>query len=746
MVFDRTQHQPRHESPQHDQPTASELKRFCGQTAALVLAFDSGTAPLKVRFEDNREEKVCESERPLARPLQIYEGKTLVARACETAALAFPAVGVLIGGNDATQATLRSEVDAASARTGLPLRRLAYDALQDAQATRAAAGFTLNDITKGVLDSAFSLLQGEPSLDSVVLLSCDQVRVTPWHLLQVCKAFREDPKLDLSASWIERLRRTPLVISRALLEKINDGSLTQIQPFGDRVVPSLRVAETLFGEERLAATATVPHGVERFLESLTLSAREALRIAQAEMAHRENSTAPGSAKQGRSAADELLVTIARETLEEGATRGSAKEQSAVRRADAWGTRNRQDFPLLTNPQHCDTLAYLDSAATTQRVRAAILAQMEFDTAGNANIYRGSYDLSARSTEQYNQARQTLAAFIGAEEGETVFTMNASASANLVAQAWGEWNIGKGDLIVSTIEEHHSNMVPWLMLAKRKGAQLDYIPVLGDGRLDLNAYDELLKQRPKLVCATHISNVFGIENPLRDMARKAHAAGARFYADAAQSLPHLPLRVSEIGVDFAGFSAHKMYGPFGIGGLWISPEAFDEMSPTAGGGGTFSHVGQQTYYLRDGAAQYEVGTPPISQAIGWAAAAQYLETLGFDAIQEHSAVLTRYLVDGLHAIDGLTVWGDHTKPDGQTGLVSFTLAGIVPSQMGAFCGKLGVALRTGGHCAVPLSAAMGVTGTGRASIAVHTTKEDVDALLCALRACRRVYYEAWTEQA
>ena len=236
----------------------------------------------------------------------------------------------------------------------------------------------------------------------------------------------------------------------------------------------------------------------------------------------------------------------------------------------------------------------------------------------------------------------------------------------------------------------------------------------------------------------MSNVLGIINPVADMARMAHKAGARFMLDAAQSFPHLPFNVKEIGCDFAAFSAHKIYGPLGIGGLFIGEDAFAEMDPVAIGGGTISHASTDSYYLRQGAIQYEVGTPPIAQAIGWAGAIEYMKSLGMDRVLEHAEAMTRFAAHALHGVEGLTIWGDHTKLDGAGGLLSFSLANVTPPQIGKTCGMMGVAVRSGGHCAMPLAASTGMVGTGRASFAVHTTCEDIEALAVAVEMCRRLY--------
>lgn len=736
----RESHQPEPEFNEPLKPGGDELAADCATSAALILAIECATTPLVVRFEGDKDDIVCKSDDPLPRPLQAYQGKTLVAHAMKTALDAcIPHVAVLAGGDGETQEKIAEEARAQARAKGVDVVMVGYDPLKDAQATRDAANFEFNGLTKGVLDCARSLLEGN-GLDSVIVMSCDQVRIEPRHLLRLCRAFHANPRVDAAASWIEWLRRTPILLSRRFLESLDRSPRVERLVSGSRPMPSLDVADVLFGEERLAANQAVPAAVGRFLKDSSLSALEAVAIARDEI-EREGGGGDFPKRSGadsQSKADRELIAIAREVIRSANAAMDEEERKELSWADGWGRRCALDFPLLANPRHKGKLAYLDSAATAQRVDRAILAQLEFDTAGNANIYRGTYELSARSTAAFNDARKTLEEFIGAKRRETVFTANASASAGLVAQAWGKWNIGEGDLIVTTVEEHHSNLLPWFMLAQRKKAHVAYIPLLGDGRLDLRAYEKLLEERPKLVCAAHIGNVMGILNPVCEMARMAHAANARFYLDAAQSIPHVEMNVRDLGADFVGFSAHKMYGPLGIGGLWIAPEAFAEMDPLVAGGGSISHVGFQSYYLRQGAIQYETGTPPISQAIGWAAAVEYLDALGMGSIKRHSAVLTRHLLRCLSPIESLTIWGGHDQPDGQTGLVSFSAAGIAPAAMGSFCGKLGVAIRTGGHCAVPLSALMGVTGTCRASVAVHTVRADIEALAVAVEACRRTY--------
>ena len=810
----RSEHQPMRGPVSHPTPSEAELARTCGKTIALVLATDFGTTPLKVAFESEGEKPViCEDpkngEKKTPRPLQRFEGTTVTATAAMRALEAkFACVYVLAGGTPEERGALEAAVsnDIAAVDGGGneacqevgQIDFIPFDADKAYRATVDACGFTLYDVPKGVLDYAARALEGNPDADSVMLLGCDQVRITPAHLPEVCRTFRNDPTLDVVASWIQWYRRTPMLISRRFLENLDAGGLCEAGPNGtDRPLPRVALKDVVFGEETLAANPIVPEKLTAFEKGRTLSAREAVQIAREEMgdidlraegafgnlrqvspsvqrglserrkgpqlegslgglrkassaAQRGLSERPEAPKASptsqkdvpkRSPADEELIEIAREVVSRmDAWRNQLPrdEQAKLTWADAWAWRNREDFPLLNDSKQKNTLAFLDSAATTQRCFRALQAEANFNEHENANVYRGGYELSKKATDNFDEARKTLEDFIGAERRQTVYTMNASASCNLVAHSWGDFNVDEGDHIVVALSEHHSDLLPWLLLARRRNAVLDFIPLLPDGRLDLGEYERLLGQHPKLVCVAHVSNVLGIVNPVADMARLAHKAGARFMLDAAQSFPHLPFNVKELGCDFAAFSAHKMYGPLGIGGLFIGKDAFDEMDPVAIGGGTVSHASVDSYSLRQGAIQYEVGTPPIAQAIGWAGAIEYMEKLGMERVFEHAEAMTPFAVHALHGVKGLTIWGDHTQPDGAGGLVSFSLANVPPAQIGSACGMMGVAIRSGGHCAMPLAASTGMVGTGRASFAVHTTREDIEALAVAVEMCRRLY--------
>ncbi len=754
----RKQHQP--EAPSQasqgiagQKISTAELQKSCGVCGALVLAINCGEEPLRIRFdEEDAPDYICDGSEEdeatdpkktgLPRPLQRYHKQSLLAHTCTNVLDAqFAAMGVVAGGSKDTHTAISKELQLLSQKRDCNIKLFPYEAQKDWQSTCGKGGFELFGLSYYLLTYARDLLRENPQLEAVLIMECDQVRFTPAHLKRLCDTFAAVPHCEAVTSWVEWLRRMPILFSRSLLESL-DSPRFIAKDSHKRPLPSLKVEEVVFGEEKLAANAPLSKSAQNFAKSRTLSAREAVRKARAAQKRAgEDEKFKEAEKLGESEklkeADALLVRIAKQVTAALDAMQSEVQKEELHRADRWAWRNRQDFALLQDPDQCKTLAYLDSAATSQRANCVLQAQHHFDTSENANIYRAGYALSAKATARFNEARATIEKFIGAKRRELVFTANTSAAANLVAQAWGEWNIQAGDLIVCSIEEHHSNILPWLMLAQRKQAHLAYIPLDAQGHLNQTIYDELLKQKPKLVCIAHISNVLGIENPVKEMATKAHEVGARFFLDAAQSLPHLPLDVRDLGVDFMACSAHKMYGPLGIGGLWIAPEAFKEMDPLASGGGAISHVGQQSYYLRQAAIQYEIGTPAVSQAIGWAAAVDYLESLGMDQLQKHSAILTRYLLDGLSLIPGLSIWGDHHNAAGQTGLVSFSLPGVTPAVLGKFCGDLGVAIRSGGHCALPLGAYMGLIGTGRASIAVHTTQEDIEALVVALETCRLI---------
>ena len=717
----------------------------CANAVAVVLAYDEATTPLQVMFEDPEAKPVvCDEDGETPRPLQTYEGKPAVSYAVRAAAQAGVCkVVVLAPESEDVQAEVAAAAEEALAGfNNVPLEVVAYNAA-DAQAARLASrNFELYSVPEYVLEIARDAVAAAPGAENALLLGCDQVRVGATHLRALQARLNEHPEARIVTSWIAWLRRLPMLVTGAFLNGLSaraKRAATFSYPL--RPIEHIETQDVVFGEEKIAANGTVPAAMAKFFKELKMSAPQAVRLARD---LRELDVEARAAKLEKlSDSDRELVELAEDVLADldaringtGPDAGPDAEELAW--ASTWGARNKANFPLLTDPKRRDSFAYLDSAATAQRAGSALEAQHMFDAQANANVYRGGYDLSMQATFALNDARATVERFIGAGRREVVYTANTTDGANLVARCWGNANVGEGDLVVTSLAEHHSNLLPWMLLARRRGAKLAYIPLDERGFYDRTAYRELMAQGPKLVAIAQIGNVLGLENPLAELVAEAKAAGARVFVDAAQGMPHLATNVGDLGCDFYAFSGHKLYGPMGIGGVWINPEALAEMQPDELGGGAISHVALDSFYLRLGAIGFENGTPAVSQAMGLAAAIEYLDLLGMENVERHSRALTRYLMAGLADVDGVTVWGDHTCAAGETGLVSASVAGMAPGEVGATMGKVGVAVRSGGHCALPLAASCGVIGTTRVSIGVYNTAEDIEAALVALRLCRRL---------
>ncbi len=399
---------------------------------------------------------------------------------------------------------------------------------------------------------------------------------------------------------------------------------------------------------------------------------------------------------------------------------------------------RASFPALEREVHGRPVAYLDSGASSQRVLASIQAVDRYERAHHSNVHRGSHTLSAEATAAYEGARATVADHIGAaDRREVIFVRNATEAINLVARAWGDANLGAGDRIVLTEMEHHSNIVPWQQLAERVGAEVDWVPVGGNGLLDMDAYAELLERGPKLVAVTHVSNVLGSENPVAEIARLAHEAGALVLADGAQAAPKLPLDVGELGVDFYALTGHKLYAPTGIGALWARLDLLREMPPFLGGGSMIRKVTKEGTTYADPPARFEAGTPAIAQAIGMASALRWLDGLGMEAVLEHERRIADYTLERLADVSGLRVFGPRRDPE-RVGPVSFELEGVHAHDVSEILDRHGVAVRAGHHCAQPLMDRLGVAATARASFGVYTTPEEIDRLVDGLRDARRVF--------
>jgi len=399
---------------------------------------------------------------------------------------------------------------------------------------------------------------------------------------------------------------------------------------------------------------------------------------------------------------------------------------------------RKDFPILSRQVHGKPLVYLDSTASSQKPVAVIEAMSTYYETTHANVHRGVYEISEEATTRMEKARVKIARFINARQSkQVIFTRNTTESINLVAYSWGNTNIAAGDLIVLTELEHHSNLIPWQLLARRTGARLEFVPITDEGLLRLDIYEQLLQQQPKLVAFTHMSNVLGTINPAQQMIAQAHAAGATVLLDAAQSVPHLPVDVQSLDVDFLCFSGHKMLGPTGIGILYGKRELLEAMPPFMGGGEMIRKVGLRESTWNDLPWKFEAGTPAIAEAIGLGAAVDYLTELGMENVQRHEQEITAHAMEQLQAVPELTIYGPEAARRG--GVVSFTLADIHAHDLASILDQeVGVAIRAGHHCAQPLLDRLGLVATARASFYVYTIPEDIDVLVQGLHKALRIF--------
>jgi cysteine desulfurase/selenocysteine lyase len=396
----------------------------------------------------------------------------------------------------------------------------------------------------------------------------------------------------------------------------------------------------------------------------------------------------------------------------------------------------REFPILQREIDGRRPVYLDSGATAQKPAAVLDALDASLRLHNANIHRGVYTLAQEATERFEGARRTVAAFVGATPAETIFTKNVTEALNLVAYAWGRRNVGAGDTIVLTPMEHHSNIVPWQLLAQEVGARLAYVELTPDGRVDLDSLDALLAREPKLVTVAHVSNVLGTRNPVEEIAARAHAAGAVVVVDGAQAVPHLPVDVQAIGADFYGFTGHKLYGPTGIGVLVGRRELLEQMPPFLGGGDMIASVDFDSSTWNELPWKFEAGTTPFAAATALGAAVEWLGALGLEAVGAHEAEITAYALERLGEVPGLTIYGPAAEHRGA--IVSFALEGVHPHDVAELLGREQICVRAGHHCAQPLMRRLGVPATTRASFAVHTTKDEIDRLVDGLHEVRRVF--------
>ena len=397
---------------------------------------------------------------------------------------------------------------------------------------------------------------------------------------------------------------------------------------------------------------------------------------------------------------------------------------------------RNDFPILSREVYNRPLVYLDNAATTQKPKCVVEAIANQYYAVNANVHRGVHFLSQQATDLHEAARERVRSFIHARStAEVVFTRGTTESLNLVAASYGEAFLHEGDEVILTVMEHHSDIVPWQLLRDRKGIVLKVVPMTDCGELDQEAYRQLFTPRTRLVCCVHVSNVLGTVNPVKQMAATAHAHGAHFLVDGAQSVPHFPVDVQDLDCDFFVFSGHKVYGPTGIGVLYGREELLDRMPPYQGGGEMIARVSfEHTTYERL-PFKFEAGTPDYVGSHALAAALDYVDALGMENIHVHESEITRYAMEQMALIPDMHLYGTSA---GKDAVVAFNVGRIHPLDLGTLLDRLGIAIRTGHHCAQPLMERCGVEGMARASFALYTTREEVDALVAGIDRVRKMF--------
>lgn len=398
---------------------------------------------------------------------------------------------------------------------------------------------------------------------------------------------------------------------------------------------------------------------------------------------------------------------------------------------------KKDFPILEREVNGKSLVYLDSAATSQKPRQVIEVISQYYETSNANVHRGAHTLGDESTQVLEEARRTVAKFIAGREEEVIFVRNATEALNLVAYSWGLDNLREGEVVLTTEMEHHSNIVPWQEVARRTGAKVEMVKVTKEGLLDQKDYKQKLKLQPRVVALVQVSNALGTINPVREMAKQAHKAGAVVVIDGAQAVPHMAVDVKELGCDFYAFSGHKMLGPMGIGVLWGKKEILEKMSPFLTGGGQISEVHKEDSSWGQLPDKFEAGTPNVAGAVGLMSAMDYLEKLGMEAVREHDRELVAYGIQQLEIVKEVELLG--TKDANlRSGGVSFVYEGVHAHDVATLLDQEGVAVRSGHHCTMVLHNKMGIAASVRASFNVYTTKDDIDRLVEALGKVKQIF--------
>ena len=401
---------------------------------------------------------------------------------------------------------------------------------------------------------------------------------------------------------------------------------------------------------------------------------------------------------------------------------------------------RNDFPVLSRKINGHQLVYLDNAATTHKPRSVINSLVDFYENHNSNVHRGVHTLSMEATDKFEEAREKISSFINSQTSQSIiWTRNASESLNIISYSWGNKNIGEGDEILLSPMEHHSNLIPWQELARKKGAKIKFLSLNIDGTLDLSNIDELITQKTKLVSIVHVSNALGTINPVKELCEKAHQVGALFVLDGAQSVPHMSVDVQDIGCDFFVFSGHKMMGPTGIGVLYGKMEILEEMDPVFTGGEMVLEVTYEKASWADVPMKFEAGTPNIADSIALGTAVDYLQNIGMENIHDYEKSITSYALKKFNTLEseGVTLFGP--KSSDQKGAVfSFHIPNIHPHDLGTILDGMGIAVRTGHHCAMPLIKSLGVSATARASFYVYNTMKEVDTLIDGIKSAIRYF--------
>ena len=399
---------------------------------------------------------------------------------------------------------------------------------------------------------------------------------------------------------------------------------------------------------------------------------------------------------------------------------------------------KEDFPIFQRKIHGEKeLVYLDSAATSQKPLKVIQAINDYYRNSNANIHRGIHELAEEATSKYETARERIAQFIHAGDPRSIiFTRNTTESINLVANTWAKANLRKGDLVLLTEMEHHSNLVPWYMLAQEKELKIEFIRITEGYELDLEHFQNLLEKKPKIISFTHMSNMLGTINPAEEITQLAHAAGATVLIDGAQSVPHFPVNVQEIETDFYAFSAHKMLGPTGIGALYARTDLQESMPPFMGGGDMIRKVSYDGFTTNDIPYKFEAGTPAIAEGIGFSAAVDYLDSIGMENVFAHEQEITRYAMKTLGSVKDLVIHGP--APEKKGGVVSFSFMDVHPHDVAQILDSEGIAVRAGHHCVMPLHKKLNLAATTRASMYLYNNKEDVDKLVLGLEKVRQLF--------